>query len=50
MEEGIRRDIAKETLDGLGVDVMMFTDGSVEEGVKNGGAACVYNRGGEEQV
>jgi len=45
-----RRLVMEETRDELGkMDLEIFTDGSVEGGVKNGGGAFVFRKG-EEQV
>ncbi len=41
-----RRRIAEDTLRGLGAfDLEMWTDGSAEEGVRNGGAGVVFYKG-----
>ncbi len=47
-EEVVKREIAEETLRqrGAGCDMVIYTDGSVEEGYKNGGGAAVYYEDG----
>ena len=42
--------IAEETVEGLGAGVIIFTDGSVSEGVGKGGAACVMRMDGRQIV
>ena len=51
MSDSEKRRVTRETLEEIGAcDMTVFTDGSVEGGVRNGGAACVAEVGGEKVV
>ena len=51
MQEEVRREAVRETIAALGgFELTVYTAGSVEEGVRNGGAACVARVGEEEIV